>query len=61
MKLIKRLFCKHKNTYTITNFGGDAINQFQCRSWKRCRDCNKIIKGGLDQNCNRVNEPYYIE
>lgn len=61
MNLIKRLFCKHKNTYTITNFYGDAINQFGCRSWKMCRDCNKIIKCCLDKNCNRVNEPYYIE
>lgn len=61
MKLTKRLFCKHENTYTITNFGGDAINQFRCRSWKICRNCNKIIKGGLDKDCDRVNEPYYIE
>ena len=58
MRLIKRLFCKHKNTYTITNFYGDIINQFGCRSLKRCRDCNKIIKSGLDKDYNRVNEPY---
>lgn len=61
MKFIKRLLCKHTDTYTITNFGGDAINQFGCRSWKMCRECGKIIKAGLDKNCKRVNEPYYRE
>ena len=48
MKFIKRLLCKHTYTYTITNFGGDAINQFGCRSWRMCRECGK-----------RINEPYY--
>ena len=61
MSFIKKLFCKHEHTYTVTNFYGDAINEFGCRSWKRCRDCDKIIKSGLDKNCNRVNEPYYKE
>ena len=48
MSFIKKMFCKHDHTYTITNFSGDAINFFNCRSWRRCRDCGKIIEGGLD-------------
>ena len=58
MSIFKRLFCKHKNTYTITNFYGDAINYFGCRSWKRCLNCNKIIKSGLDEKCSEINNPY---
>ena len=61
MSFIKKLFCKHEHTYTITNFSGDAINFFNCRSWRRCRDCGKIIEGGLDYNCNRVNQIDYVE
>ena len=59
LKFIKRLLCKHTDTYTITNFYGDAINQFGCRSWKICKECGKIIKDGLDKECKRVNELYY--
>ena len=58
---IKQFKCKHTNQYTITNFGGDANNFFNCRSWRRCRDCGKIIEGGLDYNCDRVNQIYYVE
>lgn len=60
IKLFKRLLCEHTDIYTITNFYGDAINQFGCRSWKECIKCGKIIKGDLDKNCSRVNKPYYF-
>ncbi|WP_312286659.1 hypothetical protein [Terrisporobacter sp.] len=61
IKIFKRLFCKHKNQYTVTNFYGDAINYFNCRSWRECEDCGKIIEGGLDKNCDRVNQWWYIK
>ena len=53
---IRGLFCKHKETTTITNFYGDAINTFGCRSWRRCEKCDKIIKSDeLDPECDKVN------
>ena len=53
---IRGLFCKHKETTTITNFYGDAINTFGCRSWRRCKKCDKIIKSDeLDPKCDKVN------
>ena len=39
---IRGLFCKHEETTTITNFYGDAINTFDCRSWRRCKKCDKV-------------------
>lgn len=56
-KCVKRLFCKHEETTTITNFYGDAINRFGCRSWRVCDKCGKIIKSNeVDKKCDRVNE-----
>lgn len=53
---LRGLFCKHEETTTITNFYGDAINTFDCRSWRRCNKCGKIIKSeDLDPECNKVN------
>ena len=61
IKIIKRILCKHENQSTITNFYGDAINAFGCRSWRRCNDCGKIIKSEyLDKECDRVNEWWYV-
>lgn len=53
---IRGLFCKHEETTTVTNFYGDAINTFDCRSWRRCKKCDKIIKSNeLDPECDKVN------
>ena len=43
IKIVKRILCKHENQSTITNFHGDAINTFGCRSWRRCNECGKIF------------------
>lgn len=53
---IRGLFYKHEETTTITNFYGDPINIFDCRSWRRCKKCNKTIKSDeLDPECDKVN------
>lgn len=55
-KWIKRLKCKHNNLTTITNIYGDAINYYNCRSIKLCKDCGKLIRSNeLDDKCNVVN------
>lgn len=56
IKFIKRLRCKHENLTTISNFYGDAINYFGCRSMKQCDDCGKIIKSDcIDKDCKKCN------
>ena len=61
IKIVKRILCKHENQSAITNFHGDAINAFGCRSWRRCNDCGKISKSEyLDKQCDRVNEWWYV-
>ena len=56
-KIIKRFKCKHENLETITNIHGDAINMFNARSWRVCKDCGKHVWNlGLDYNCSKVNE-----
>lgn len=56
-RIIKRFKCKHEETTTITNFYGDAITHYDCRSWRRCDNCGKIIKSwDIDPKCDRVNE-----
>lgn len=61
IKFIKRLICKHEHQTTVTNFYGDAINSFGCRSWRQCDDCGKIIKSDfIDEKCNRVNEWWFM-
>lgn len=58
-KIIKRLKCKHDNLKTITNIHGDAINIFNSRSWKVCKDCGKHIwSKKLDKKCLKVNMFY---
>ena len=55
MKILKRLFCKHKFK-TETNLYGDAINWFDgARSIRRCVLCGKKAYGALDPNCKSVN------
>lgn len=44
MKKLKQLFCKHRNTLTITNFEGIYIEYYKCRCLKICSDCGKTLK-----------------
>lgn len=51
MKIIKRLFCKHKNQKFIRNIYGDEINRVSSakqvyRSIYQCQDCGAIIYHG---------------
>ena len=55
-KFIKRLFCRHKHTKTITNISGDYLYFYKCRSIKLCPECGKIIKDqNPDRNCKICN------
>lgn len=60
MKLLKRLFCTHKNQECITNIHGDLVNAIShkkiIRSVWECKDCGKIIcKSELSPDCKVVN------
>lgn len=61
MKFIKRLLCKNHEYETVTNIGGDMINQLSTfkhtvRSIKRCKHCGKTIRSTeLDPDCDVVN------
>ena len=50
MKIIKRIFCKHKNLIFVRNIYGDEINQVSLKHTYRsiwiCEDCGKIIYKG---------------
>lgn len=55
-KLIKKMTCSHKECKTLTNFHGDLINKYNCRSIKRCKKCGSWIKSDeLDKNCKVSN------
>lgn len=61
MNLFKRLFCKHNNTYCLTNFYGDVIHWVSyhnkiIRSAYKCKDCGKILYSEyLDKDCKVIN------
>ena len=51
MKLLKRLFCKHKYI-TVTNIYGDSINNYGARSFRKCEICGKLkFFKELDPQC----------
>lgn len=57
MKIIRRIFCKHKNLIFVRNIYGDEINQISLKHTYRsiwvCEDCGKIIyKGELYEERN---------
>ena len=57
MKIIRRIFCKHKNLIFVRNIYGDEINQVSLKHTYRsiwvCEDCGKIIyKGELYEERN---------
>ena len=53
---LKRLFCKHKEKFCVTNIHGDWIIYLGCRSVWECKRCGKrFFSGKLDPSCDVVN------
>lgn len=58
--IIKRIFCNHEETKTITNFYGDYIDVISrskiYRSERQCKKCGKrLYSEYLDKNCKIAN------
>lgn len=54
--MFKKLFCKHKEKFCVTNIHGDMINWIGCRSVWECKRCGKRFHSGkLEPSCSIVN------
>lgn len=54
--MFKKLFCKHKEKFCVTNIHGDFINYLACRSVWECKECGKrFFSNKLEPSCDVVN------